>query len=142
MTLRRLLTAFLFFTLPLLSTPGAFGAIAMPSHVKASLVAADASVQPGKAITVALRLVHEPKWHTYWSNPGTGLATAIEWKLPPGWKAGVIQWPAPKVLKDSKGNVVGNGYEGELFLPVTLAPPADLKPGTKVELKAAAEWLM
>jgi len=88
MTLRRLLTAFLFFTLPLLSTPGAFGAIAMPSHVKASLVAADASVQPGKAITVALRLVHEPKWHTYWSNPGTGLATAIEWKLPPGWKAG------------------------------------------------------
>jgi thiol:disulfide interchange protein/DsbC/DsbD-like thiol-disulfide interchange protein len=117
-------------------------AIAMPSHVKASLVSADTSVQPGKPVTVALRLVHDPKWHTYWINPGTGLATALEWKLPPGWKAGEIQWPAPIVLKDSKGATVGNGYEGELYLPVTLTPPADLKPGENVELKAAAEWLM
>ena len=114
----------------------------MPSHVKASLVAAEASVQPGKPLTVALRLVHDPRWHTYWVNPGTGLATALDWKLPPGWKAGEIQWPAPKVLKDSKGSVVGNGYEAELFLPVTLTPPADLAPGQTIELKAAAEWLM
>ena len=142
MTLRRFLAVFLFCTASLLPGATVFGAVAMPSHVKASLVAADASVQPGNTVTVALRLVHEPKWHTYWVNPGTGLATALDWKLPPGWKAGAIQWPAPKVLKDSKGNVVGNGYEGELFLPVTLTPPADLKPGTKVELKAAAEWLM
>jgi thiol:disulfide interchange protein DsbD len=117
-----------------------FGATA--PRVTASLVAADAAVQPGQPLTVALRLEHAPHWHTYWLNPGTGLPTSIEWTLPPGWKAGQIQWPAPRVLKDSKQNIVGNGYEGELFLPVTLSPPADLKPGESVTLQAAAEWLM
>lgn len=115
---------------------------AAPSHVQASLVAADATVQPGQPVTVALRFVHDPHWHTYWVNPGTGLPTSIEWTLPPGWKAGDIQWPAPTILKDSKGNIVGNGYEGELFLPVTLTPPADLKAGDSVALKAAVDWLM
>ncbi len=112
------------------------------SHVEASLVAAPASIQPGQPFTVALRLAHEPHWHTYWTNPGTGLATSLTWTLPAGWKAGGIQWPAPHVLKDRTGTVVGNGFEGETFLPVTLTPPADLAPGTRVTLTAAAEWLM
>jgi thiol:disulfide interchange protein/DsbC/DsbD-like thiol-disulfide interchange protein len=112
------------------------------SHVQASLVAADASVQPGQPVTVALHLVHDPHWHTYWQQPGTGLPTSLTWSLPPGWKAGEILWPAPHILKDSKDNIVGNGYEGDLLLPVTLTPPADLKPGEKVELRASAEWLM
>jgi thiol:disulfide interchange protein DsbD len=115
---------------------------AQPSHVAATLVAADAAVQPGKPITVALRMVHDPHWHTYWLNPGTGLPTTIEWKLPPGWKAGEIQWPAPHIIKDKAGNVTGHGYESDLLLPVTLTPPADLAPGTTVELKATADWLM
>jgi thiol:disulfide interchange protein DsbD len=142
MMLRRLPIRVLLCVLPLLFSTYARAATATPSHVKASLVAADASVQPGKPFTVALRFVHDPHWHTYWVNPGTGLATTIDWKLPPGWTAGGIQWPAPNVLKDSKGTTVGNGYEDELFLPVTLTPPANLKVGEKVELKAAVEWLM
>ena len=68
-----------------LLTPS-FAAVGMPTHVQASLVAANASVQPGQPVTVALRLVHDLHWHTYWLNPGTGLPTSIEWKLPPGWK--------------------------------------------------------
>lgn len=115
---------------------------ARAQYVQASLVAAEASIQPGKPFTVALRFVHELHWHTYWLNPGTGLPTTLTWTLPPGFKAGEIQWPAPIVLKDHTGTVIGNGYEGELFLPVTITPPADLKPGTTVELTAAAEWLM
>ncbi len=113
-----------------------------PDHVKASLVAADASVQPGRPLTVALRLVHDPHWHTYWLNPGTGLPTTLDWKLPAGWTAGPIQWPAPLVLKDKAGNIVGNGYEGDLLLPVTLTPPADLAAGGTVALQAKADWLM
>ncbi len=117
-------------------------AVDRPNHVKASFVTADTSVQPGQSTTVALRFIHDPHWHTYWSNPGTGLPTTIKWELPPGWKAGPIQWPAPRVLLDSKKNVVGNGYEGDLLLPVTLTAPADAKPGEKVVLKAAVDWLM
>ncbi|MEY4087800.1 MAG: hypothetical protein RJB55_71, partial [Verrucomicrobiota bacterium] len=97
---------------------------------------------PGRPFAVALRLQHKEHWHTYWINPGTGLATSLAWKLPAGWKAGEILWPAPMVLRDKKGNVVGNGYEGDLLLPVMLTPPADLKPGARVDLKATADWLM
>ena len=114
----------------------------LSAQVQASLVAADTSVRPGRPITVALRLVHEAQWHTYWLNPGTGTPTTLAWHLPPGWTAGDIQWPAPEVLKDATGAVVGNGYEGDLLLPVTLTPPADLKLGETVALKASAEWLM
>ncbi len=139
MSFRRLLFVFAFCVGAAPALPAAATA---PAHVKASLVAADAAVQPGQKLTVALRLVHEPHWHTYWLNPGTGLPTSLAWKLPPGWSAGEIQWPAPMVLKDRKGNVVGNGYEGELFLPVVLTSPPDLAPGATVELKADADWLM
>lgn len=113
-----------------------------PQHVKASLVAAEESVQPGRALTVALRLEHDAHWHTYWINPGTGYPTSLEWTLPEGFSAGEIQWPAPVVLKDSKGTVMGNGYEGVTYLPVTITPPADLAAGGTVELKAHASWLM
>ena len=112
------------------------------AQVRASLVSSEAGVAPGRPFTVALRLVHEPGWHTYWLNPGTGLATTLDWKLPPGWKAGAIQWPSPEVLKDDKGGVTGSGYEGDLLLPVTLTPPATLRPGAQVALAAVADWLM
>ncbi len=112
------------------------------AHVKTSLVAAETSIQRGRSFTVALRLEHEPHWHTYWINPGTGLTTTLAWKLPEGWKAGDILWPAPHVLTDHTGTVVGNGYEGETFLLVTLTPPANLTPGTTVKLAADADWLM
>ena len=117
-------------------------AAAVEKHVQASLVAADASLQPGKPFTVALRFQHDPHWHTYWQNPGTGKATELTWHLPPGFTASSIQWPAPDLLIDPSGGIIGNGYEGELFLPVTITPPADLQPGTSVELTADADWLM
>src|SRR5580698_6171470 len=84
----------------------------LQAQVKISLVAADATIRPGHSFTVALHLVHQPGWHTYWTNPGTGTPTKLDWKLPPGWKEADFEWPAPEVLKDSGGNVVGNGYEG------------------------------
>ena len=57
-SLRRLLSA-----LPLLACALVFAqllpAATKPAPVKASLVTADASVQPGQPLTVALRLVHD-----------------------------------------------------------------------------------
>ena len=109
------------------------------SRVKASLVAADASVQPGQPVTVALRFVHDPHWHTYWLQPGTGLPTTITWKLPPGWQAGPIQWPYPEAQR--VGPLMNYGYSGEAMLLVELTPPADAKPGP-VTIKADADWLV
>jgi len=116
--------------------------LAAQAHVKASLVAADTSVQPAKSTTVALRLEHEPRWHSYWINAGTGYATSLEWDLPAAWKAGDIQWPTPILIKDSHGNVTGHGYDGVVYLPVELTAPADAKAGNDVTLAAEAKWLM
>ena len=135
MVFRRVLSAaFVTLLMPL--------AHAAESHVQASLVAAVDSIEPGRPFTVALRLVHEPHWHTYWINPGTGYATSLKWSLPAGFKAGGIEWPVPRVLRDSHGTIIGNGYEGEAFLPVQITPPATLKPGEKIVLRAHAGWLM
>jgi thiol:disulfide interchange protein/DsbC/DsbD-like thiol-disulfide interchange protein len=112
------------------------------AQVKAALVAADASVQPGRTFTVAIRLEHEPHWHTYWINPGTGYPTSIEWQLPEGWTAGDIQWPTPKVVKDRHGTITGNGYEDVVLLPVQITPPANARAGETVTLRASVDWLM
>ena len=64
-------------------------------QVETELVGAVASIQPGRPFTVALRMAHQPGWHTYWVNPGTGLATSLSWTLPEGFKTGPIQWPTP-----------------------------------------------
>lgn len=112
------------------------------AQVKAALVAAEQSIQPGRPLTVALLLEHDKHWHSYWINPGTGYPTTLDWKLPSGWTASALQWPTPAVTKDTAGNITGNGYEDVVYLPVTLTPPADLKPGETVSLSAVAKWLM
>ncbi|MGH7995872.1 MAG: protein-disulfide reductase DsbD domain-containing protein, partial [Opitutaceae bacterium] len=118
------------------------GAPIRDGNVVAELVSPVASIEPGHPFTVGLRLQHDPHWHTYWLNPGTGLPTTLTWHLPPRWKAGDIQWPTPTLVKDTRGNIAGMGYQGEVFLLVTLTPPATLPPKGEVTLKADASWLM
>lgn len=117
--------------------------LGLRAQVEASLVALKSSF-PADAtkVVVGLRLAHEAKWHTYWLQPGTGLPTEITWQLPEGWSAGPIRWPAPKRVYDTAGNLAGNGYEGVVYLPVELTPPAGLAPDQPVTLRAKVEWLM
>ncbi len=97
------------------------GSLASPAsakeggHVKATLL-----VSGGEA---ALRLVHEPHWHTYWINPGdSGLAT----KLTPG----ILDFPAPQRIV--YGPLTSFGYSGTVLIPAKL--PAGVK-------RATATWL-
>ena len=80
------------------------------------------SAPPGfraQPTTVALRLKMKPGWHVYWQNPGdSGLPTTIDWKLPSGFAAGPIQWPAPHALP--AGPLINYGYEGEVLHLVDL----------------------
>lgn len=81
----------------------------------------------------------EPDWHTYWKNPGeAGMATKIEWQLPPGVTAGEIQWPLPEKLPPAE--VTTYGYNDEVMLIVPLKLANDLNPGP-LDLKAKVSWL-
>lgn len=120
----------------------AFAATAAPvrtEHVEAELVAARTAAEPGKALTVALRLRMVPHWHTYWRNPGdSGQPTQIEWRLPAGWKADGIQWPAPQRLP--AGHLMNFGYENEVLLLTDIAVPPGAS-GT-APIAARASWLV
>ncbi len=110
-------------------------------NIVSELVAATDAVVPGQPLQVALRLAHDPHWHTYWQAPGdSGLPTQIKWRLPAGWQAGPIEWPVPQRLP--AGPLMNFGYEGEVLLPVKLTPPPDLAPGGTVEFAARADWLI
>lgn len=116
----------------------AFFAVAAPAladepNVRVELAAEQSAIAPGQNFTVALRQVIKPEWHTYWVNPGdSGTPTAIEWKLPAGMKAGDIQWPAPARIP--YGPLVNYGYGDEAVLLIDLTAPADLQPGSTINI--------
>ena len=111
-----------------------------PSHVKAALIPEVGTIAPGGPFWVAVRLKMDPRWHTYWINPGdSGAATEIKWSLPAGFEAGPIQWPHPERIEVPP--LVSFGYEGETALLVRITPPRDLKAGERVTLAAQVSWL-
>jgi thiol:disulfide interchange protein DsbD len=108
-------------------------------QVEAELVAERAAPEPGTPFTVALRLQAIKGWHTYWRNPGdSGQPTSIQWQLPPGYRAGPIQWPVPEKLPI--GPLANYGYEGEVLLLTDIAPPPDAKAPARIA--AHAKWLV
>jgi thiol:disulfide interchange protein len=110
-------------------------------HVKAQLAAETAGAAPGSTLYVALVQQIEPRWHTYWRNPGdAGEPPTIAWTLPAGWRAGDIVWPAPKRLP--VGPLMNYGYEGEVLLPVPIEVPANAPVGTTARLAAAVKMLV
>ncbi len=138
MNLRTLLAGLL---VPLALLSAALAQPVKTDHAEAELVAATDAVVPGQTLQAALRIRHDPTWHTYWQVPGdSGLPTTLAWALPAGWSAGPIEWPVPKRLP--VGPLMNFGYEGEILLPVALTPPADLKVGDTVRLHARADWLI
>lgn len=120
---------------------GAADVLPRSGHVTAQLVSEYDALAPGQTATVGLRLVHEAHWHTYWVVPGdAGLPTRIRWELPPGFQAGPLQWPVPRLLR--VGALANYGYEGTVLLPVAVSVPAGLAEGTSVRLAAHADWLV
>ncbi|MBV9687922.1 MAG: thiol:disulfide interchange protein, partial [Alphaproteobacteria bacterium] len=108
--------------------------------VKADLIGEIASIAPGETLWVDLHLAVKPGWHVYWQNPGdSGLPTAIDWKLPPGFAAGHIRWPVPEHFVQ---NGIGNyGYAGTVDLLVPISIPRELETGKPAALDAEASWL-
>ncbi len=109
--------------------------------VKVELLSEPAAIMPGEPFQVGIRLTMKEHWHTYWRNPGdSGEATTVSWKLPDGFTASDLEWPAPSLIK--LGPVTSFGYEGEAILLARITPPADLKPGGTVTLNAEVAFLV
>jgi hypothetical protein len=102
-----------------LATASAWVRSAETGHLKVQLVSDGDSVQPGKPLRVGLRFELEQPWHIYWRNPGdSGEPPRVRWRLPAGFQAGELQWPAPERL--GSGTVIDYGYQGSVLLPVAI----------------------
>lgn len=128
----------LLLALPALVLAAESGAV-KKGAVSVQLVSDAAAIEPGKPFTVALRLQHDPHWHSYWIAAGTGYPTAITWTLPAGFKAGDIQWPTPHILRDSANKIVGNGYSDEAFLLVEITPLPEFATSVAGSAKGAGQ---
>ena len=124
----------------LFSAPAWAAPISAP-HLKVDLVAQDASITPGRTFQAGLKFDLEKGWHVYWINPGdSGEPPTVEWKLPVGFQAGAIEWPAPGRLPIPP--LMDYGYEDQVLFMVSIQPPAGLKPGTTIPLAATVKWIV
>src|SRR5712671_2508898 len=104
--------------------------------VQVELVAETASVASAATLWVDVHFTIKPGWHIYWRNPGdSGLPTAIEWHLPPGFSAGSILWPVPE--RFVQGGIGNYGYAGSAHLLVPITAAKDLAAGPAVAARFA-----
>lgn len=78
----------------------------------------------------------DPGWHIYWVNPGdSGLPTAVDWKLPPTFRADPLIFPAPRRIGSSL--VVSYGFEKEVWALGRIHGPSPLPQ----KLNARVHWM-
>ena len=109
--------------------------------VTAELIAEHTSIQPGDQTRVGVRFAIQEGWHSYAEDPGdAGLPTKITWTIPPGFKAGLLQWPPTQKFIDA-GNIRTFGYSGAVVLVSTLKYVASRESLTEAPIRAHVEWL-
>jgi thiol:disulfide interchange protein/DsbC/DsbD-like thiol-disulfide interchange protein len=141
LTVRTFFTALTVFAAALLAPLQSFAEPFRTENVETELHSARASVAPGERFIVVLRQNIREHWHTYWRNPGdSGEPTEITWRLPPGYSAGEIQWPAPEAIPFSI--LVNYGYSDEILFPIEITVPPNAAIGQSVTLNADLYWLV
>jgi DsbC/DsbD-like thiol-disulfide interchange protein/cytochrome c biogenesis protein CcdA len=123
-----------------LATLGAAPGIrAQPTNIAADLLV-EGPAAPGETVTLAIRMRPKPTWHGYWSNPGdAGFGMTLKWSLPAGARVGEARYPVPETLLIS--GLMNHVYEHDYAVLVPLTLPADARPGSRLPVSLAANWL-
>lgn len=97
------------------------------------------NIAPNEPFEIALKIKHDPHFHTYWKNPGVvGMPTSIKWRLPADFKTSAIQWPYPEV--SNMKTYPCYGYERDVLLSTTITPPKELTSPT-IKIEAEVLWM-
>lgn len=109
--------------------------------VEVELRTAVRAVAPGDTIPVAIRLLPNRGWHTYWRHAGdVGSAPAVTWRLPEGYAAAPLRWPAPERIESPP--LASYGYEGEVHLLGAVHVPPSARVGATARLEASLTWVV
>jgi thiol:disulfide interchange protein DsbD len=110
------------------------------AHTRAQLLLGMKAARPGETVIAGVVLRMDAKWHTYWRNPGaSGMATRIDWDLPPGFEAGEVHWPVPRKLY-AEDDLTTYVYYDQVVLLAPIRLATDLVPGPKT-IRAKVSWL-
>ncbi|MDS9467105.1 protein-disulfide reductase DsbD family protein [Paracoccus sp. MBLB3053] len=122
-------------TIPALAQDGG----TMPSELPPGLVSVE--LLPGWTLPdghrmVALSVVLEPGWKTYWRSPGdTGVPPQFDWQGSGNLASVAIHWPRPEVIESGGERTLG--YHDRLILPIEAVPA---QPDQQVELRAVIDF--
>ncbi|HEY9718247.1 MAG TPA: protein-disulfide reductase DsbD domain-containing protein, partial [Trichormus sp.] len=109
-------------------------------HVQLHMISDVKAVQAGKPFKLGVELMMDPGWHTYYKQSGdAGMPTSIQWKLPPGFKAGELLWEKPFKFNDA--GIITYGYHSQTMIAAEITPPSDLKVGDSLTFEADVKWL-
>jgi DsbC/DsbD-like thiol-disulfide interchange protein len=97
-------------------------------HARVTLVAEHTALVPAQENLVGIRFELDAGWHMFWENPGdAGAAPRVQWRLPAGYTAGPLVYPAPDRIRS--GSFTIYGYERDTMLLTSIRVP-DARPGT------------
>jgi len=140
-TLRAAVTAAtLLLVTPFVGSDRPLAQVYQNERVSAALVADVNSIAAGQAFRIGVLLEMKPGWHVNWINPGdAGLAPTVAWRLPDGFKAGLLAWPHPGSFP--AGPLTIFGYGGSVLLWADATAPETLSPGQRLKIAADVSWL-
>jgi thiol:disulfide interchange protein/DsbC/DsbD-like thiol-disulfide interchange protein len=122
-------------------TPPARVAAAPDRPVEVELLSGARAVAPGDTIPVAIRVRPNPGWHTYWRHAGdVGSAPVVTWRLPEGYSAAPLRWPAPELMESPP--LASYGYKREVHLLGAVHVPPSARVGSTAKLEAALTWVV
>jgi thiol:disulfide interchange protein len=109
-------------------------------YVTGELIANRSAVEPGKNFRLGVELNMQPGWHTYYKNPGdAGMATSIDWQLPPGFSASPLKWQRPHRYEDA--GIVTFGYADKTLIAADISVPHSQNLGANLKFGAKVKWL-
>jgi thiol:disulfide interchange protein len=109
--------------------------------VTLTLLSSVSEAAPGEAFELALKFEFPTGFHIYWENPGdSGMAPQVNWKLPEGFVAGPLRFPAPK--RHEASGLITYVLEGSPILLTTVTPGKDATVGENAKIEADVSWLV
>lgn len=115
---------------------------ASKAKVTASLVSEAKTAASGEPFRIAVKLEHQPHWHTYGKvlEPDViGKPTTLKWTLPEGWTVEELPWPATRQVPSTDGKTT-QGYDGIVYLPAKITPTG--KTGNTAEIAIKVDALV